>query len=194
MIAVLTSHPDACSEAVRSVEAQVYWTPDGRLALTYVLKGHVSRLRIPPPRRPRRADRLWQHTCFEAFVSVKGKSEYYEFNFAPSGAWAAYAFRQYRDGVPIVNEDLAPGTRVRTGDSFQLDAIIRLDRLPSIDTRARLRLGLAAIIEESDGKLFYWALKHPPGKPDFHHPDASTLELEPPDVVAVRDPADRSTR
>jgi hypothetical protein len=187
--AVLTCHPETCSEAVRSIEAPVCWTPAGTLVLSFVLKGDISRLRIPPPRRPRRADLLWQHTCFEAFVAVKGKPEYYEFNFAPSGEWAAYAFRQYRDGAPIVDEELAPSIRVRTGESFQLDAIVRLDRLPNIDTRSRLRLGLSAIIEENDGKLFYWALKHPVGKPDFHHPDASTLELDPPDVDAVNDPA-----
>jgi hypothetical protein len=33
------------------------------------------------------------------------------------------------------------------------------------------------VIEAADGSLSYWALRHPPGKPDFHHRDAFALEL-----------------
>lgn len=36
-----------------------------------------------------------------------------------------------------------------------------------------------AVIEEENGVLTYWALKHPPDKLDFHHPDAFAVELEP---------------
>ena len=35
-------------------------------------------------------------------------------------------------------------------------------------------------IEEQDGRKSYWALAHPPGKPDFHHPDCFVLDLPPP--------------
>jgi len=40
-----------------------------------------------------------------------------------------------------------------------------------------MRLALSAVIEEERGRLSYWALRHPPGKPDFHHPDAFALAL-----------------
>jgi hypothetical protein len=33
------------------------------------------------------------------------------------------------------------------------------------------------VIEETNGRLSYWALAHPPGKPDFHHSDCFALEL-----------------
>ena len=36
-------------------------------------------------------------------------------------------------------------------------------------------IGLSAIIEEEDGTISYWALAHPPGRPDFHHPDCLAL-------------------
>ena len=187
---VLTCHPEISSRATQGIEARVGWTPDRALALTYVLKGTMTRLRIPPARSPRRADRLWQHTCFEAFVAVKGKPEYCEFNFAPSGEWAAYSFRSYRDGAPLVNEELMPQMTVRRADnSFKLDVIVRLDRLPMIPPGARLRLGLSAVIEEDNSTLSYWALKHPPGKPDFHHPEAFELELELPCVKDVNESA-----
>lgn len=179
--AVLAPHPGTTSQAVRGIEARVWWTESGALAFTFVLKGDFSRLRIPPPRPPRRADRLWEHTCFEAFVSAKGKTAYHEFNFAPSGEWAVYAFRGYRDPSPLAEEEIAPSITARSaGDSLDLDATVRLDGLPAIKPHAALRLGLCAVVEEEGGVLSYWALKHPPGKPDFHHPDAFALELEPP--------------
>ena len=34
------------------------------------------------------------------------------------------------------------------------------------------------VIEEVSGRKSYWALKHAPGRPDFHHPDAFALEVE----------------
>jgi hypothetical protein len=130
---------------------------------------------------PRRGQRLWEHTCFEAFVSVKGSSAYYEFNFSPSGEWAAYAFRGYRRAAALGDEKLSPGITVSVAeDGLELDAVIHLDRLSGIEPREVLRLGLCAVIEENNGSLSYWALKHPPGKPDFHHPDAFALEIPPP--------------
>src|SRR5438128_11633958 len=122
--AVLTRHPGTYSQAVQGIEARVCWTEDGALALTYTLNGDSTRLRIPPPRSPRRADRLWQHTCFEAFVSAKGDVAYHEFNFAPSGEWAAYAFYRYREGAPLVEDEIAPSITVRSArDNLEFNAI-----------------------------------------------------------------------
>lgn len=66
------------------------------LTVTYAIEGDLERVRIPAARAPRIADRLWQHTCCEIFVSRHGFPAYHEFNFAPSGEWAAYAFERYR--------------------------------------------------------------------------------------------------
>jgi hypothetical protein len=38
-------------------------------------------------------------------------------------------------------------------------------------------LALSAVIETLDGAKSYWALAHPPGKPDFHHADCFAIEL-----------------
>jgi hypothetical protein len=184
--AALTCHPEPYSQAVHAIEARICWTEGGVLALTYTLQGNIPRVWIPPPRPPRRADYLWQHTCFEAFVSVKDKPEYYEFNFAPSGEWAAYRFRRYRDGAPLQDKELAPNTTVHSGgDSLELNAIIHLHRLPLIPQNVCLKLGLSAVIEEEHGVLSYWALKHPPGTPDFHHPDGFVLEIEALEVAMI---------
>ena len=183
--AMLTCHPETYNPAVEEIEGRVSSTQDNVLAFTYALKGDLMRLRIPPPRPPRRADRLWQHTCFEAFVSVKGKPEYYEFNFASSGEWAVYSFGRYRDGLSLEDEGLAPSITVcSAGDRLDLEAIVHLKYLPKIQPALSLRLALSAVIEDDSGSLSYWALKHPPGKPDFHHPDAFVLEID-----AFDDPA-----
>jgi hypothetical protein len=184
-LAVLTCHPETPSQWVQGIETRVVWTERGSVAVRYSLNGDITRLRFPPPRPPRRADGLWQHTCFEVFIAVKGQPTYYEFNFSPSGEWAAYAFKGYRDGGPIEDDGLHPEIVVRSAaNSFELEAIVRLDRLQAIKSQMPLWMGLSAVIEEKDGTLSYWALKHPPGKPDFHHPDSFALELALPEKSA----------
>jgi hypothetical protein len=176
--AMLACHPSNASNVVRGTGARACWAKLGTLALTYTLKGDLARLRIPPSRTSLRTDRLWQHTCFEAFIGFKDSAAYFEFNFSPSGEWAAYAFRTYRDGEPIENDELDPKIVVRKeSETLELSAVIRLDHLPAVHSNATLRLGLSAVIEDIDGRLSYWALNHPAGKPDFHHPDSFALDI-----------------
>jgi hypothetical protein len=121
---------------------------------------------------------------------VTGKADYYEFNFAPSGEWAVHAFRRYRERAPLVGEERVPEITVQsTENKLQLDAIVRLDYVPLIQPRSSLRLALSAVIEENSGMLSYWALEHPAGSPDFHHPDSFALEIEMPDVEAIDESA-----
>ena len=184
-------HPETYTPAVEEIEARVGWTQDNALAFTYALKGDLMRLRIPLPQPLLRANRLWQHTCFEAFVALKGKPEYHEFNFAPSGQWAAYSFQRYRKRTPLGNDIPAPAPRItvrKLANGLDLDAIVRLDSLPITQPGACLQLALSAVIEDKSGMLSYWALKHPAGKPDFHRRDAFTLDLERPGVNAINDP------
>jgi hypothetical protein len=150
------------------------------LSLAYALGGNIDQLRIPADQTRSGADKLWQHTCFELFIGAQNDSEYYEFNFSPSGEWAVYEFRDYRNGGPIHIDALDPKVTVQRGaQSLELDAVVRLDRLPGIQPDVFLWLGLSAVIEDLDGSLSYWALKHPAGKPDFHHSDNFTLQIEP---------------
>jgi len=188
--AVLKCHPETYSQAIHRIEVRVCWANDGEIALTYVLGGDILRLRIPPRREPRGADRLWEHTCCEAFVGVPGKSSYYEFNFAPSGEWSVYAFRRYREGAPLAGEAPAPEITMRSDEnSLVLHAIVRLDHLPLIQPHASLRLALSAVIEEHTGIFSYWALKHPAAKPDFHHPESFALQMDMPDVISIHESA-----
>jgi hypothetical protein len=37
---------------------------------------------------------------------------------------------------------------------------------------------LSTVVEDREGRLSYWAARHPAGRPDFHHPEGFSLELE----------------
>jgi hypothetical protein len=179
----LACHPDTRSEAASGVVARIHRTQSGTLALTYVIDGDLARMKIPAHTSARIGEQLWQHTCCEIFIACRGQAAYHEFNFAPSGAWAAYAFTRYREGAPpgggAGELPLVPGVTARkAGNRLELGASIRLDRLSPLHARAKLSLAVSAVIEDRDGGLSYWALRHPPGRPDFHHPDAFALELE----------------
>jgi hypothetical protein len=170
----LRLHPDSPCVAATRVEAEIAWPRSGSLVLSYVVSGRISDLRMPPVVAAARANELWRHTCFEAFVRTSAGPAYYEFNFAPSTQWAAYRFSGYRSEMRVAAEIGAPRIEVQSSaERYTLQAALELDRLSS----PLWRLGLAAVLEETSGRKSYWALAHPPGKADFHHADCFTLEL-----------------
>jgi hypothetical protein len=196
----LHRHPDTPCGPLTAVEVELARIGPMKLALRYVLRGAAHKVRMEPPAGS--ADPLWMHTCFEAFLRVAGEEEYLEFNLAPSGDWSAWRFRRYREGM-----EAAPGLEVSilgaerrckpmeaeqrarlkeagfdTLERFEpnfasLKAAVTLDPAMSLFLDRPWQLGLSAVIEENNGRISYWALAHPPGKPDFHHPDCFRLEL-----------------
>jgi hypothetical protein len=125
-----------------------------------------------------RADGLWKHTCFEAFLAPAHGSGYHEFNFSPSGDWAIYRFSAYRERMVPAKIGRAPQISLHRGDArVELEATVRLEALADLRDAPRLKVALAAVIEDQEGRLSYWALRHAPGKPDFHHPSAFALEV-----------------
>ena len=71
-----------------------------------------------------------------------------------------------------------PRVAVRpTTRGLVLEAITYLEELPLPQPGAPLRAGLAAVIEETDGRLTYWALAHPSSLPDFHHRLGFVLQI-----------------
>jgi hypothetical protein len=169
----LRLHPDSRCVAATHVEADIARPRPGGLVLSFVVSGRISDLRMPPVVAAARADELWRHTCFEAFVRPLAGPGYYEFNFSPSAQWATYRFDSYRSGMRVATEIDAPRIEVRPSvETYTLQAALEFDGLSS-----PLRLGLSAVLEETNGRKSYWALAHPPGKPDFHHADCFALEL-----------------
>jgi hypothetical protein len=146
------------------------------LRLSYVVRGDLDQLVLPPPAPPFRTSNLWKATCFEAFLKAAGRESYREFNFSPSGQWAAYDFTGYRTGMAEAWVPAAPDiTLVRHEDRLELNIALSID-LPD----EPYRLGLAAITEERELPISYWAASHPSGgDPDFHHDAGFVLKLPP---------------
>lgn len=169
----LVRHADSPETGVRALEVEIS-TADGRLRLHFRLLGDLAGLVIPAVGAPARADELWRHTCFEAFVSPAGSSEYVEYNFSPSRAWAAYHFGSYRAGrAPL--EGSAPDIDVRP-DANRLDLRAAVD-LGWLAGRRPWRLGVTAVLEDRQGRLSYWALQHAPGKADFHRAETFVVDV-----------------
>ena len=165
-------HPESRCEAVTRIEVAVGRPQPGHLMLTYLVTGEIDALRLSPVAASSRADELWRHTCFEAFVRAASKDFYTELNFAPSTRWAAYNFDGYRSGMAKADNIAAPHiAREKDHTRFLLKAALDLP------LQGTWHLGLAAVIEEIGGRKSYWALAHPPGQPDFHHSDCFGLEV-----------------
>lgn len=164
----LVPHPAAPCAAVEAIDVTVTRLPGARLHLEYVLTGNLAALALPDAGEPARADELWKHTCFEAFIRPLGGARYVELNLAPSRQWAAYAFDDVRTGMRNA-EMTAPAIDLgaRSGRHFHLRATADLGHTHGAATD--WRLALSAVIEETNGAKSYWALAHPDSKPDFHH-------------------------
>jgi len=177
---VLRLHPDSLCFAATHVEAEVARPRAGSLVLCYFVTGKIGDMRMPTVVAAARADELWQHTCFEAFVRLSSGAEYYEFNFAPSTRWAAYRFSGYRSGMCVATEISVHRIEVQSSpECYTLRASLELDRLLGLPHDAGWQFGLSAVIEETNGCKSYWALAHPPGEADFHHSDCFAHEVSP---------------
>jgi len=178
--AVLVPHPASPRLGVDAIRADVALDADGGLTLTYVLSGNLEGLRIPAVGPVAPGDRLWEHTCFEAFIRAEGAPGYVEFNFSPARRWAGYSFKGYRDpDAPW--SGVVPSIEARAS-ADRLELSVRLPAaVGSLMHRAnRFRLALSTVIESSDGQMAYWALRHAEGRPDFHHADAFALAVDAP--------------
>ncbi len=176
----LVCHPDSPEPAVRAVTAGALALPDGGLALVWRLTGDLAALRIPEAATALPPERLWAHTCFEAFVGTPGEAAYREFNFSPNGQWMRFDFSGYRQRV---ESPVLPAPQIfprRTGDTLELAVLLGVEQLPP----GELCVGLTAVVEAVDGpdsaRHSYWSLRHPAGKPDFHHREGLALALRVP--------------
>lgn len=157
-------------------------TEGALLHLRYVLAGDLAQVRVPAllaaaPAGP--TDGLWQRTCFELFVAAPSGAAYTEWNFAPSGTWAAYRFSAERERA--ADPAALPAPRLvclADAGRLVLDAWVPRAALGASDAD-RPAMGLSAVIESTDGSLSYWALHHPGARPDFHQRAGWTARLPP---------------
>jgi hypothetical protein len=145
------------------VTALVGRTTQSAILLDFAIAGPVEQVLWPPPAAAQRQDDLWRSTCLEAFFQAPKTAGYWELNFSPSHAWAAYAFDGYRTGMraapmsqPTVDAKTAP-------NGLFLRALLPVQALAPF-------AGVAptAVIETRDGEKSYWAPAHAKDTPDFH--------------------------
>jgi hypothetical protein len=175
----LQAHPRTPCSAVDEVVVDVSVAADGVLVLRWAIVGELERMRIPAPGSRLDPERLWAHTCCESFVAPASGEDYVEWNFSPTGQIALFAFSEYRKRTtaPTI---VAHSVVTRIGRELRLEARVPLHE-------QRVRLSLTAVVEDADGALSYWALRHPRDRPDFHDPDgfALTLTLGPPSTSVL---------
>lgn len=166
---------------MRRVAASASMAAEGGLILSYRLEWEEGFLRLPVVPATGRHHNLWHHTCLEAFLQAPGEVGYHEFNFSPAGAWAAYRFSGFREGMEDLPLSLPPAQRIDQGPGHLL-VEYRLPReaLPG----EAFRMGLTAILEDREGGLHFWALHHPAARPEFHDARGFVLQLSWPMKVA----------
>lgn len=165
------------------------------LQLVYRVSGLADLVCLARAASPVRRDELWRRTCAELFVADPLGEGYLEFNFSPSGDWAAYAFEAPRRGQrvhrwrdeasspPRVTAVWVGDPRVETSAVFELQVVLPWGALAgrrADASRDLRRVGLTFVAERTHD-LGYWALTHVGAQPDFHHPDSflATLEVPP---------------
>lgn len=176
---LLIAHPQTPCPAIEALTVTTdVQAQEGRwgVLLHYLVQGDTAQLRVPlKSANAGPADNLWRHTCFEAFLNRPGETAYTEFNFSPSGQWAAYAFKDERERDTQVVEIISP--RIELAQSPKALSLRAWMPLPEVQLGQTLNLGLSAVIETQDGSLSYWALHHTDARPDFHRKAGWTASL-----------------
>jgi hypothetical protein len=176
----LVAHPLHRAKSIKTVDVTIRNGGRGYYMLTYrVAPAHELTLGNTIGRK----EGLWRSTCFELFVKTRGAAAYREFNFAAPGAWNVYAFSDWRVGMkvtevadpPLLVDILADDRKRQFPEEYELDVILNGSLLPE----APISMSLTAVVEERNGTKSYWALAHPPGDPNFHHPACFKATLPP---------------
>src|SRR5689334_5404114 len=132
-----------------AIEAEAARAGD-RLSVSYRVSGKVAAVRWPAPANPGRADELWRHTCFEAFVAPTEGAAYCEINLSPSGQWATYRFEGYRLAMAAAEAEVSPfSPELKGASELLLTAEVDLSQVGWL-AGATWRLGLTAVIEDEN--------------------------------------------
>ena len=175
---MLVAHRGSATQGPLAIAARAWIEERGSTVhFSYRLTGELSQLAIPHRWRSQRAERLWEHTCFEAFIAPGSGARYFELNFSPSTQWAAYELDGYRQGMRALVLANAPSIVVaEAAGELSVTASVELGAFP--EAPWPWRIGLAAVVEDRAGGHAYFALEHPREKPDFHDAAGFTALLD----------------
>jgi len=172
----LIAHPAALPRRVKGVQVRLRHFSNGDLFLRWRIDG-AQDVCLPEESLKVRGDDLWHTTCFEMFLDC-ANGTYREFNFSPSGQWAAYEFSDYRKrvGNTEIRHDLT--VEVQRGETIIAGAV----RVPAHALKDGRAASLCAVIEESGDHKSYWSNLHGKDHPDFHDPACHVLDFAAPRV------------
>jgi hypothetical protein len=147
------------------------------LSVGYTLHGDLSDVAIPSRERsPARKDHLWDHTCLELFLGMKGSERYWEFNFSPTGHWNVYSFTSYRKDKREEPAFTSLPLRIHTEpETFRLSLDLVLGKI--LPGGQAIEATVGAVVRTKTGKTSHWALAHPGLRPDFHRRDGFRMIL-----------------
>lgn len=118
-----------------------------------------------------RQDYLWEQTCFELFMGVKGQDYYREINLSPSNAWQVYQFEEYRypdTTPPMLSNDIElislQRTRFGLTTTLDINPFLHQQQLKMKD----LFFGLSAVIVTAKQQHLF-AMQHSSPQADFHN-------------------------
>jgi len=176
------------------------------LSLIYRLRGALNEIHLPVEpllSSQSRAHELWKDTCFEWFLKTNSKTQYWEFNIAPTGQWNFYELSDYRSNLqesPLISAcqlrsevHSIPTSKNHSDNSVheasQLDekgfGVYSLYFNASLhsffnqptEIQCQWSMALTAVIRWKSGQTSYYSLQHPKDKPDFHHPAGFQVSL-----------------
>jgi len=179
----LIPFPDNCPHPEIEITGQIERL-DQQLSINFQLTGEIEKIAITSPdANPSRRKELWQTTCFEFFLGLKGSPKYWEFNLSPAGHWNIYRFDDYREGMA---EELAfqslPFLVKIQYDSLTLSLYLNLEGIicPTQDLEVAITTVIQSkvnyLISEKDA-ITYWALTHVAQEADFHQRESFILNL-----------------
>ncbi len=155
---------------------------DSTVNVTYRLSGATGQIKYASTggeAQSVRKNELWRTTCFEVFMKLPADAAYWEYNLAPDGGgWNVYRFTGYRSALQPELEI----TAIKLDPEIAQTGIAGLRAklpLPAPLLGKKLAVGISAVIEDRDGRLHYFALRHAADKPDFHDPAGFDINLDP---------------
>lgn len=178
----LVPHPtEATAPDVRFVASAALDRSELRLA--FVLCGDLATLALPAPAAvPEGRDRLWEHTCFEAFAGGSTGDAYLELNLSPSGDFALWSFTAYRRDMRPVALASAPCLAVeREASRLEIRAGLARAVLEEKLGAPPYRIALTAVVEDAHDRRSFWAIRHGGARPDFHLAADRALVVYPPE-------------
>ena len=179
----LIPFPDNCPHPEIEITGQIERL-NQQLSITFQLTGEIEKIAVTPADpNPSRRNELWQTTCFEFFLALKGSPKYWEFNLSPAGHWNIYRFDDYRQGMTeeLAFESLPFLVKVKP-DSLTLSLSLDLETI--ISSTQNLEVGITSVIQSNinnliseENSITYWALTHVAKEADFHQRKSFILNL-----------------